>query len=43
MRLVMGYGIAVGWALSFLALAFVVRWVFGRLNFFSLRAASDSK
>jgi uncharacterized membrane protein YjfL (UPF0719 family) len=39
----MGYGIAVSWALAFLALAFVVRWVFGRLNFFSLRAASEHK
>ena len=43
MNLVMGYGIAVSWALAFLALAFVVRWVFGRLNFFSLRAASEHK
>ena len=43
MSLVMGYGIAVSWALSFLALAFVVRWVFGHLNFFSLRSASDRK
>src|SRR5258705_13301120 len=43
MSLVMGYGIAVGWAIAFLALAFVVRWVFGRLNFFSLRSASDRK
>jgi uncharacterized membrane protein YjfL (UPF0719 family) len=43
MNLVMGYGIAVGWAIAFLALAFVIRWVFGRLNFFSLRAASEHK
>ena len=43
MSLVMGYGIAVSWALSFLALAFVVRWIFGHLNFFSLRSASDRK
>jgi uncharacterized membrane protein YjfL (UPF0719 family) len=43
MSLVMGYGIAVGWALSFIALAFVVRWIFGHLNFFSLRSASDNK
>jgi len=39
----MGYGIAVSWALAFLALAFVVRWIFGHLNFFSLRSASDRK
>ena len=43
MSLVMGYGIAVTWAIAFMALAFVVRWAFGRLNFFSLRAASDKK
>ena len=43
MSLVMGYGIAVSWALAFLALAFVVRWIFGHLNFFSLRSASDRK
>lgn len=43
MNLVMGYGIAVSWALAFMALAFVVRWIFGRLNFFSLRAASEQK
>jgi uncharacterized membrane protein YjfL (UPF0719 family) len=43
MNLVMGYGIAVGWAIAFLALAFVIRWVFGRLNFFSLRVASEHR
>jgi uncharacterized membrane protein YjfL (UPF0719 family) len=43
MNLVMGYGIAVSWAIAFLALAFVVRWIFGRLNFFSLRSASEHK
>lgn len=43
MSLVMGYGIAVSWALAFMVLAFVVRWVFGRLNLFSLRAASERK
>jgi uncharacterized membrane protein YjfL (UPF0719 family) len=42
-NLVMGYGIAVSWAIAFLALAFVVRWIFGRLNFFSLRSASEQK
>jgi uncharacterized membrane protein YjfL (UPF0719 family) len=41
MSLVMGYGVAVGWAIAFMALAFVVRWVFGRLDLFSLRTASD--
>jgi uncharacterized membrane protein YjfL (UPF0719 family) len=43
MNLVMGYGVAVGWAIAFLALAFVIRWVFGRLNFFSLRVASEHR
>lgn len=43
MSLVMGYGVAVGWAISFLALAFVVRWVFGKLDSFSLSAASANK
>jgi uncharacterized membrane protein YjfL (UPF0719 family) len=43
MSLVMGYGVAVGWAISFLALAFVVRWIFGKLDSFSLRAASANK
>jgi uncharacterized membrane protein YjfL (UPF0719 family) len=43
MNLVMGYGIAVGWAIAFLALAFVIRWVFGRFNFFSLRVASEHR
>jgi uncharacterized membrane protein YjfL (UPF0719 family) len=41
MNLVMGYGIAVSWAIAFMALAFVIRWVFGRLNLFSLRTASE--
>src|SRR5262245_15166771 len=43
MNLVQGYGIAVSWALAFMVLAFVVRWIFGRLNAFSLRAASQRK
>ena len=41
MNLVMGYGVAVGWAIAFMAPAFVIRWVFGRLNLFSLRTASE--
>ena len=43
MNLVQGYGIAVSWAIAFMVLAFVVRWVFGRLNLFSLRSASQKK
>ena len=43
MNLVQGYLIAIAWAIAFMAMAFVVRWVFGRLNLFSLRAASDRK
>jgi uncharacterized membrane protein YjfL (UPF0719 family) len=43
MNLVQGYGIAVTWALTFMVLAFIVRWVFGRLNLFSLREASKAK
>ncbi|HUO63111.1 MAG TPA: DUF350 domain-containing protein [Terriglobales bacterium] len=43
MNLVQGYGIAVAWAITFMVLAFVVRWVFGKLNPFSLRAASQKK
>jgi hypothetical protein len=43
MNLVQGYGIAVTWAITFMVLAFVVRWVFGMLNIFSLRAASQKK
>lgn len=43
MNLVQGYGIAVTWALTFMLLAFIVRWVFGRLNLFSLREASKAK
>ncbi|HZE36580.1 MAG TPA: DUF350 domain-containing protein [Candidatus Eisenbacteria bacterium] len=43
MNLVQGYGIAVTWAITFMVLAFIVRWVFGRLNLFSLRAASQKK
>jgi uncharacterized membrane protein YjfL (UPF0719 family) len=43
MNLVQGYGIAVTWALAFMVLAFIVRWVFGRLNLFSLREASKAK
>ncbi len=43
MNLVQGYGIAVIWAITFMVLAFIVRWVFGRLNLFSLRAASQKK
>jgi len=43
MSLVQGYGIAVSWALAFMVLAFVVRWIFGMLNVFSLRAASERR
>ena len=43
MNLVQGYGIAVTWAITFMVLAFIVRWVFGRLNLFSLREASRAK
>lgn len=43
MNLVMGYGIAVGWAIVFLVLAFVVRWIFDRLTPFTLRSASEHK
>ena len=43
MNLVQGYGIAVTWAITFLVLAFIVRWVFSKLNLFSLRAASQRK
>jgi uncharacterized membrane protein YjfL (UPF0719 family) len=43
MNLVQGYGIAVSWAVSFMLLAFVVRFIFGMLNLFSLRAASQRK
>jgi uncharacterized membrane protein YjfL (UPF0719 family) len=43
MNLVQGYGIAVTWAITFMVLAFVVRWVFSKLNLFSLRAASQRK
>jgi uncharacterized membrane protein YjfL (UPF0719 family) len=43
MNLVMGYSIAVSWAIAFLVLAFVVRWVFDRLTPFSLRSASEHK
>jgi uncharacterized membrane protein YjfL (UPF0719 family) len=43
MNLVQGYGIAVTWAIAFMVLAFIVRWVFGWLNLFSLRAASQKK
>jgi uncharacterized membrane protein YjfL (UPF0719 family) len=43
MNLVQGYGIAVTWALTFMVLAFIVRWIFGRLNLFSLREASKAK
>lgn len=43
MNLVMGYGIAVSWAIAFLVLAFVVRWAFDRLTPFSLRSASEQK
>jgi len=43
MNLVQGYAIAVAWAITFMVLAFVVRWVFGKLNLFSLRAASQKK
>ena len=43
MNLVQGYAIAVSWAVTFMVLAFVVRWIFGKLNLFSLRAASQKK
>jgi hypothetical protein len=43
MRFFTGYAVAVGWAVCFLALAFVVRWAFHLLTPFSLRWASDSK
>jgi len=43
MNLVHGYGLAVTWVIAFMVLAFVVRWVFGMLNIFSLRAASQRK
>ena len=43
MNLVQGYGIAVTWAITFMVLAFVVRFVFSKLNLFSLRAASQRK
>jgi uncharacterized membrane protein YjfL (UPF0719 family) len=43
MNLVQGYGIAVTWAITFMALAFIVRWVFSKLNLFSLREASQRK
>jgi len=42
-NLVQGYGIAVSWAVTFMVLAFVVRWIFGKLNLFSLRSASQKK
>jgi len=41
MSVLRGYGVAISWAIAFMALAFVVRWVFSKLNLFSLRAASD--
>ena len=43
MNLVQGYGIAVTWAITFMVLAFIVRWVFSKLNLFSLRVASQRK
>lgn len=43
MNLVQGYGIAVTWAITFMVLAFIVRFVFSKLNLFSLRAASQRK
>ena len=43
MRSLTGYAVAVGWAVCFLVLAFVVRWAFHLLTPFSLRWASDSK
>jgi uncharacterized membrane protein YjfL (UPF0719 family) len=43
MSLVQGYGIAVTWAITFMVLAFIVRWIFSKLNLFSLRAASQRK
>ncbi len=43
MNLVQGYGIAVTWAITFMVLAFIVRWVFSKLNLFSLRTASQRK
>jgi hypothetical protein len=43
MKLLTGYAVAVGWAVCFLVLAFVVRWAFHLLTPFSLRWASDRK
>ena len=43
MNLVQGYGFAVTWAITFMVLAFIVRWVFSKLNLFSLREASQRK
>ncbi len=43
MKSLTGYAVAVGWAVSFLVLAFVVRWAFHLLTPFSLRWASDTK
>jgi len=40
-NLVMGYGIAVGWAIAFMVLAFAVRWALDRLSPFTLRSASE--
>ena len=31
------------WVITFMVLAFIVRWVFSKLNLFSLRAASQRK
>ena len=43
MALLQGYAKAVGWAVAFLALAFVVRFAFHWLTPFSLRWASDRR
>jgi len=43
MSLIRGYAVAVSWAVAFMILAFFVRWAFGRLNFLSLRTASERK
>jgi len=43
LKLLTGYAVAVGWAVCFLVLAFVVRWAFHLLTPFSLRWASDRR
>ena len=43
MSLIRGYAIVVSWAVTFMILAFLVRWAFGRWNVLSLRTASQRK